>query len=191
MTSGYLMASAYADELKDFPVARVKDQERHKWDFLRIEDPLYTRGENRKVQERIERMLDVASQKAFKIWSLSTPLKVFAWLLAMVLLAGYLWLWVIHPEVPLLQILPPYGWSVTVGSLGWTAAFMLLAVLLNRVLGGFLSRTAMALVQWRETIKKFIHGLVRSSAGWLVARTHIHLFDRAFLAKGRLKRVLK
>jgi len=51
------MAASYADELRGFPRKSVNKDERHPWPFLRIEQPLYTRGDSREVQERVERML--------------------------------------------------------------------------------------------------------------------------------------
>jgi predicted acylesterase/phospholipase RssA len=93
MTSGYLMASHYVDALGEFPRMQVSDDQRHSWSFLDVESPLYTRGDSRKAQRNVERMLEVASQKAFKIWSLSTPLKVLAWILRIALAAGFIWLW--------------------------------------------------------------------------------------------------
>ncbi len=179
------MAASYADELRGFPRKSVSEDERHPWPFLRIEQPLYTRGESREVQERVERMLEVASQKAFKIWSLSTPLKMLSWVLRAGLVAGFIWLWVKRPGLALFQILPPEGLSVTIGWIGWTAFFALLAVVLSRVLGRFLGKAAMAILKWRDTLSKIVLGVVMATVGFLAARLHIHVFRQGASCQGQ------
>ena len=183
------MAASYADELRGFPRKSVSEDERHPWPFLRIEQPLYTRGESREVQERVERMLEVASQKAFKIWSLSTPLKMLSWLLRVGLVAGFIWLWVKRPGLTLFQILPPAGFSVTIGWIGWTAFFALLAIVLSRVLsrvlGRFLGKAATAILKWRDTLSKIVRGVVMATVGFLAARLHLLRLRQGVSCQGR------
>ena len=191
MTSGYLMAGYYVDALGEFPRIQVSEDQRHTWSFLDIESPLYTRGDSRKAQRNVERMLEVASQKAFKIWSLSTPLKVLAWVLRFALAAAFIWLWWNYPKVPLVHILPPNGFAVTMNWIGGAIATALLAIVLSRVLGRFLAGATMAIVKWRSTLKDFLRGTALATVGFIAARVHLHVFDKAFLRKGRTKRALK
>jgi hypothetical protein len=75
--------------------------------------------------------------------------------------------------------------------IGGTFAAVLLAVVLSRVLGRFLAKATMAIVKWSDTLKNFLGGVVLVTAGFVAARVHLQIFDRAFLRKGRIKRALK
>jgi hypothetical protein len=136
-------------------------------------------------------MLEVANQKAFKIWSLWTPLKILSWFLLLALVAGFVWLWYERPDFKLLELMPPDGFAVTIGGIGWAAVFAALAVALSRVLGRALGEAAMALLKWRQSIQRIVTGLVMATLGAFVAWIHCHVFDRLFKTKCRLDRVLK
>ncbi len=191
MTSGYRMAATYANNLGKFPRVRVEASEEHRWPFLAIESPLYKRGESSKVQKRVERMLEVASRKAFKIWALSTPLKIFSYIILGLLIVAFLWVWRSYPSVGLLEVMPPDGFEVTVGSIGWAAVLAILAITVTRTLGGVLGSAVMSILTWRSTLKRIVRGVALSTAGFIAARLHLGFFDRAFMAKGRLKRALR
>ncbi|MFK7844898.1 MAG: patatin-like phospholipase family protein [Rhodothermales bacterium] len=191
MTNGYLMAATYADKLIGFPRHEVDREERYEWSFLKIEEPLFTRGESRKVQEKIERMLEVASQPAFKIWSLSTPLKVVSWIFKIAILVGFLWLLCMRSDVVLLELMPPGGIEITIGWVGWAIVAVLITFLLRQSYAKVIGKTFIALVRWRETLFKMVRGLVMSTVGFAFAQIHIHVFDKLFLAVGRMKRTLK
>lgn len=198
MASGYLMASTYARDLEGFPMADLKAEDRGNWSFLRIEKPLFTRGESASAQKRVVRMLSVASQKAFKIWSLSPPLKGLAFLLAGLLMVAFGWLWWSRPGLSLISILPDTsffgtswrGLSVNVNGIGLAASLVLLALLLNRIIGRVLGKAATSLIQWRETLWKLMAGTSMALVGSLLAQLHLLVFDRMFKARGRIKRAL-
>lgn len=191
MTNGYLMAASYADELRGFPRQKVEKQKRYKWSFLSIEKPLYTRGESRKVQEKIERMLEVASQPAFKIWSLSRFLNVVSWIFKIAILAGFVWLLLMRSNLVLFELMPPEGIEVTIGWVGWTIVTILITFLLRQGYAKVIGKTFIALIRWRETLFKMVRGLLMSTVGFVFAQLHIQVFDKFFLAVGRMKRTFK
>ena len=67
MASGYLMTEEYATALRGFDQYQGP---REQWDFLALEAPLRGDAPSARQQDLFERMLEVSSQKAFKIWRL-------------------------------------------------------------------------------------------------------------------------
>ena len=91
----------------------------------------------------------------------------------------------------LVNFLSDGRFSVTVRGFGWTAVFLILAVMLQRFLGQYPAKAAMTILRWRDSLCKIFTGVVMATIGFLFATVHIAIFDRAFLAMGRLKRVLE
>lgn len=46
------------------------------------------------------------------------------------------------------------------------------------------------MVRYRKTLSAVILGVAMMTAGFLLARLHLHVFDRLFLWQGRVPRVL-
>jgi hypothetical protein len=49
----------------------------------------------------------------------------------------------------------------------------------------------MKAIQWRETLRSVLVGLCMATGGFVIARVHLHAFDRLFLRIGRLERLPK
>jgi hypothetical protein len=138
--------------------------------FLEIEQALRQPG----VDTPLMRRLKVADKLVFKVWMISRSLQ----------LAGGIAL------VTLLVMLAALGWlywsrtafSMTVGAL--LTAFVCLA--LGAAGWGPLVKT----IQYRKTFQSILIGFGMGTLGFLLARLHLHVFDRLFLWYGRLKRLM-
>ena len=119
------------------------------------------------------RQLKVADKLAFRIWLLSSGLKVGALCGGLALLGWIGFLAYAH-------------WRATAFSL--TIGALLTAVVCAAVgLAGWggLAKS----IQYRKTLQSVIVGLAMGTVGWLLARLHLHVFDRWFLRQGRLSAV--
>jgi predicted acylesterase/phospholipase RssA len=164
MTSGYCMTEkALREPTLGFP---VPDAPRGSWEFLRIEPLLKQPGDT-----PLMRQLKVAENLAFRIWLLSRTLKTVATGVGLGLL-----IWIGYYAYA--------HWSATALSLTVGA---LLTSVIGIVLGasgwGLLAR----LIQYRKTFESILIGLAMGTLGWLVARLHLHVFDRWFVYQGRLR----
>lgn len=168
MTSGYRMTEqAFRDEesLQGFPMHEGEPQN---WRFLVIEDPMRRLERSGKLMK----LLDVASQRGFKIWRLSTPLKILAWILGIAAAAGSVWLFSRFWSRPL----------VTVGTIG--------AALGAAVATAIFGKWVVRIVQFRSTLTKIGIGVGLSILGPLLVRFHLWIFDKLYLRSGKVNRVV-
>jgi predicted acylesterase/phospholipase RssA len=183
MCSGYLMA---AQECRALQVRHEDNAEpgtwgdfevhagREVWPFLELEALMGPRPEQAAGRRDLELQLSVAASKAFKIWKLHPRLKIKSWLLlaaAGVLLLALVALNWARPLVP------P---AVTFGS---TFVVLLLAAgaLLVPAMRWFSTGKAL-----RGIGRNVLIALVGSFAAWI----HLKHFDRMFLERGKLSRLL-
>ena len=163
MTSGYRMLEFEVKaQFSNFPIST---EDPPKWDFLAVEASMKEPSKS----GHLLKLLNVGSQLAFKIWKLSTPLKVSAWVfgfLALIFLLWACWKW---SSVAL----------ITLGSIGITAAVM--------IGGAIFGKTVMRLVRYRDTLTDIAIGVAMSLVGWILARIHLHVFDKWYLRAGRIK----
>ena len=75
---------------------------------------------------------------------------------------------------------PLFIFDPTPGDLAWTLGIALLSVL---GLG-----TVAKVVNYRKTLQQMLIGIGMATIGFLLARLHLHVFDRIFLWQGRLVR---
>ena len=104
-----------------------------------------------------------------KIWKLNTSLKVTGWvlgILALVLLLWACWTW---SSVAL----------ITLGTIGTTVALV--------IVGAIFGKTVMRVVRYRDTLTEIATGVAMSLVGWILARIHLHVFDKWYLHAGRLR----
>jgi hypothetical protein len=81
----------------------------------------------------------------------------------------------------------PLWWPITLLTLTLgLLAISLIAVLGNRTLG----QSTMRLLNYRKSLSEFLIG-AGCTVGFILARLHLHIFDKLFLRQGRLRRVLK
>jgi len=164
MTSGYRMAEF---ELKkrfaNFPMSTEDSPD---WEFLAVEKSM----EDRSKSKQLLKLVKVGSQQAFKIWRLSMPLKITAWvlgILALILLLWACWKW---SSVAL----------ITLGTIGSGVAVL--------IAGAIFGKTLMRVVRYRDTLSEIAIGVGMSLVGWILARIHLHVFDKWYLRAGRVKK---
>ena len=167
MLSGYRMAEFQFDRfVRGFPKIE-EEQATPPWRFLEVEPFLeQAKGDHHPILE----ILGVASQTAFKVWRLSPFLRGMGTALGIAALVGLVWVlfgsqWSDYP------LLTPRG----IGMLTIGAA-------VTAVVG----KRLMRIVQFRETLSKIAIGVGMSFFGFLIARLHLHVFDRMYLRLGRL-----
>ncbi len=177
MVSGYRMtehAFKYSPDLPGF----ANSADTVPWDFLAVEHGMKVVG---KKQKHVKRLLKVSSAIAFKVWQLSTPLKVLAvsMVVGAVVALGWLGLSnaqaVIVPEMKLGQVLARLSASVLLSAFTVAVAH-------------YFGQTVASLVRFRETLWRIVAGIVMCLGGWLVARVHLWFFDRWFLRIGSLEK---
>ena len=84
----------------------------------------------------------------------------------MILLLGACWKWS-SVEV------------MTLGMIGPTVAVT--------IAGAIFGKTVMRVVRYRDNLSEIAIGVGMLLVGWILARIHLHIFDRIYLRKGRIK----
>ena len=133
------------------------------------------------------RHLGVSSMAAFKIWKLSKPLQLTAFVLAAALVGALLWAWWSPPDYRPFASL--FGWlaeQLTVSHLMLTALTILSGFILVSLLGAGAAQQIQRTVKWRETLGRIGVALGVGVLGWIFAQLHLRVFDRLFLRKGRV-----
>lgn len=209
MTSGYRMTNAELEaehpSLHGFKHRVVQG----KWRFLEVEEAMVPRPpakvtgqspapeldakEQRAYEQRrayLERCLLVGAFIPFKVWHLSRALQVLAWCLAAAAMGVAAWgVWFYRH----LRIGAAIAGDTTLGMAATFAATMaataVAAFVLNRVLGPTTGAGVMKAVRWRETLQSIATGISMALGGWLIARLHLHIFDRWYLWSGKLQRL--
>jgi predicted acylesterase/phospholipase RssA len=163
MTSGYRMAEVEIEhQFDNLPQANGQNP---KWRFLQVEESM---KDEKKSQEMLE-LLEVSGNTALKIWLLSKPLKITGIIMGLAALVVFL----------LASLKWHYLPIITFGTIGF-ALFIFLA-------GLFVGKTILRIVNFRETISQIAIGVGMALAGWILARMHLHIFDRLYLRKGQLR----
>lgn len=167
MADGYLMTeSALEAPILGFP---VKPAPREKWTFLEIEPAMQQPGAS-----PLRRQLAVADKLMLKVWMLTRWLQVGGGLAAVILLA--------------LAVSAVIGswhsrWNVAVSLSSVVLAMASLGLSLAGL--GVLSKV----INYKKTVQDVLVAIVMVTVGFLLARLHLHVFDRIFLAQGRLSRL--
>ena len=172
-----LMTSAYRMTEHEFKFSKCVEgfpepKEQYPWDFLAVEEGM--KGSGAKY-DYLKRQLSVSDTLAFKIWKLSTPLKITAWALAIAALAFVVWAcfhWSSKIVVPRITL-----WDIGAFIAGIAALFVAIYLIGKKV---------MRVVRLRETLTLITIGIVMAVLGWLVARLHLHIFDPMFLRQGSI-----
>ena len=167
MTSGYRMAK-YEFEKSITGVGRPPIEVRWKFQSIAaaIDPEADTYGDVLKI-------LRVANLKAAKIWVLSKTLLSAGVVLALLTILSLALLAIRYGEFALL----------TVGMVG----FALLATAAACVLG----KTEFKVLRRRDTLFRVGAGAVLGLVGWMIPMLHLFVFDRLFLRRGSIGRILK
>ncbi len=169
MLSGYRMTEfQFERSIRGFPETPPLPGDRP-WRFLEIEPVLKQAQGN----DPILQILRSGKDLAFKIWNLWMPLRIARVVLALVALVGLVWAFWQWRDISLLTVE-----QIAVFAIG-------------TVLSAMFGKWVMRIVRFRDTISKILIGIGMSVFGFLLARLHLHVFDRIYLWFGRLERVKK
>jgi hypothetical protein len=174
MTSGYRTTERALGDLTMF--ATLRDA-RGPWRFPVLEPAMRgEQGSNIDLQSLLEH-LRVSRKRAFKVWSLHPALRVLRWALLAIIVGLVLWRAAVQPTFPV-------TYQVNLPQLLIAAGLMVLGIY-SRAAG----RTADLVRRWieyRSTLKRMAAGLAMGTVGFLLAWIHLGVFDRWFIALGRV-----
>jgi hypothetical protein len=175
MASGYLMTGkSLSQPILGFP---LPESVPFQWKFMQVE-PLLGEPDSRSW---LRRQLKVADKLALKVWLVTRRLQLAIGFLG-VLLLSFAGLkvyqgWHILSEV---WRQPLFVFAPTPGDVAWTVGIALLSILGLGIVAKF--------VNYRKTLQQMLIGIGMATFGFLLARLHLHIFDRLFLWQGRLAR---
>jgi predicted acylesterase/phospholipase RssA len=184
MLSGYLMTER---EFKELNKQHQRDGEpgswggfdiqapRGGWPFRKLEDLIKEpKSSSDPRRADLGKQLEVGSVLAFKIWKLSPMLRRVSWAGAVAVAALVIWLLYKYWDFV------PFG-RLTVG--GLTVFF-----------GALVVGIAFPLVNWLNpagAAQGYIRKALIAVAGFVATNIHLLIFDRMFLRRGRLERLLR
>ncbi|HEX8355660.1 MAG TPA: patatin-like phospholipase family protein [Pyrinomonadaceae bacterium] len=171
MTSGYRMTEV---AFRQKCVEGFREPARPEaWKFLAVEGGMRAPG---KRYRHVQRLLGVSGSLAFKVWMLSTPLKVLAGVLGLAAAAFVVYAFIAWSDNVVFQ-------AVTVGAVGLALLTFILTQAATMVFG----KNVVRVVRFRNTLFRIAFGVGMALLGWLAARLHLHVFDRMFLSRGSLE----
>ena len=173
MTSGYRMTEhefKFSNCVEGFP----EPDEQHKWDFLAVEEGLKGSGPK---YEYLKKRLQASNARAFRIWKISSVLKVASMVLAAAAIALAVWIWFTWGAKTI--AIP----SITVWNLGILVGVVVAAILLLM----FVLKKVMGIARLTETLVRSAIFIAIGPLGAIASLIHLHIFDRAFLRDGSVK----
>ena len=165
MTSGYLMTrtALYDKRVLGFDVSNPDQGD---WKFLRVMPQMIAA----EPSDGFTRQLKIAEFIAFKIWRQSRILQFLAAVVALVVIALLVLQWQHWSALPL----PRLTLGTLIALLGAAAVLPLAASVLFRI------------VRFPKTLQQIAIGFGMASFGFIIARLHLHVFDKLFLRQGRV-----
>jgi predicted acylesterase/phospholipase RssA len=187
MLSGYLMTEHEFKRLQEEHLAAGErgtwgdywiDAPRERWPFLRLKEIARQAPDSSDARrQELGRLLAASSMLLFKVWKLSTPLRVGSLALGVAAIAT-LFCYIRSQWDKTVELAGP---SMTVGQL------TLLAVVL---LGGL----AWPMLKWlqpQQAMRGWLGKTAIAFLAWAVTNLHLWIFDPWFLRIGRMKRLLE
>ena len=197
MTSAYRMTNAqFEGETPCVPGFGVRVA-KGDWRFLEVEPALQPRAvapEAAPQRERVSKLLDAGASVAFKIWKLSPVLAALKWVLAAAAVGGAAWFLYSWRQDGVLatlaaRVLPSSVTNLTFGGVGMLILLAIgtamLTAVLNRTLGHKYGGGVMKAIRWRDTLRSVVVGVCMAFGGFVVARVHLHIFDKWYLSLGK------
>jgi predicted acylesterase/phospholipase RssA/CO dehydrogenase nickel-insertion accessory protein CooC1 len=159
MVSGYCMTKyEFGECVTGFPEPKA---ERPIWPFLRVEEEMRHREEAESKHNRLMATLEIASRSGFKLWTVPPGWRAALGAAGLLLLLGLVYL--------LLSLGLSLNWPWALAGTGTVAVVAWLVYRFRSRVGGFAFRCA-------------LYGL-----GTVPAWLHVRIFDRSFLAAGRVE----
>jgi hypothetical protein len=173
-----LMTSAYRMTEHEFRFSNCVEgvldpEEPYDWDFLAVEEGMKGGGAK---YDYLKRQLSVSGSLAFKIWKLSLPLRVTAWVLAAAAIVFTIWACFHWATSTIVR-------AITLWDIGVFVATSIVVSLATFLIG----KKIMKVVRLRQTLTLIIVGIIMALVGWIAARIHLLIFDPMFLKGGSLE----
>ena len=167
MTSGYRMAKhEFGKNIKGV----AKGSNEVCWQFQSIEPAIDPEAD---TYASVLKILKVAHLAAAKIWVLSKALQRTGGVVALFVAVLLVCLAIRYSDIPLL----------TVGMVG--------SALVATGVAALLGKTVFKILWWRETFLRSAAGVILGLVGWMIPMLHLSVFDRLFLRRGSIERILK
>ena len=196
MTSGYQMTKEQFAGTRPCVEGFTTPVRTEDWTFLAVADAMKPRAANPKAEasrKHLGKLLDVAASCAFKVWNLSRPLLCMKWVISAAAFAAVVWFfyqrWDFHIIPASVEARLTYR-SVGIAVLTMVF-FAVLAAVFKALAGPKLGKSVMRIVRWRDTFYYILIGVGMSTIGFLIARLHLHVFDKLYLYLGKLERLPK
>jgi predicted acylesterase/phospholipase RssA len=171
MMSGYRMTEhQFPRSITGFP---PPPDEKPAWRFLEVEPFLNNPERSDDGRPHLNKILDAASGKGFKVWKLLPSLKILSVLLALVAIAGLAWV-------------ISRCWASTLLTVGG-AASAILGLAAVFIAGPVI----VGMVRYRKTLTEIGMGIALTLFGYAAARLHLRHFDRWYLQLGSVARQAK
>ena len=197
MLSGYRMAGhEFAECIKGFP---TQPDERPEWRFLAIEKQMDRVKGFEDAHKNLTQVLNVGNSRALKVWKLTPILPAFFLLIAFVIIATLLWVYMTSEWLQFaVAVLRRIVFGLLTGIFGGVGKLLdsLSSTLITPVGAVVVTVIGIAslIIGWRviQTIQKrkplgqIAVGLVMATVGWIAATIHLHVFDKLYLRQGRV-----
>jgi predicted acylesterase/phospholipase RssA len=170
MTSGYMMTQKALEEpgAVGFPVT---NPDCGSWTFLAVKPQMTAATPDKTFMKRLKD----AEVIAFKVWRQSRILQLGASIASLALLVFLIAQWEHWSSQPLPRAHPPL-------TLGIATMIVITAILLS-----LFAPRLMRLVRVPKTFQQLVIGIGMTTFGFVVARLHLHVFDKIFLRLGRIR----
>jgi hypothetical protein len=179
MLSGYRMTEEeFPRRLPWFPVNR---ETHSKWPFLVVSSIMETKRNDEEAYNELKRLLKVAKCSAFKVWMLVPGLKIAAGLVAAVTVIA--------------AIVGCFYWGdkivgISLKNVGLFATSIFTTIFTGKLLSPRLARVLNAVGGIRTEVWRMALFVALAVIGFIVAAIHIGIFDRWYLYRGRMTRLM-
>jgi hypothetical protein len=179
MLSGYRMTEEeFPRRLPWFPINR---EIYSKWPFLAIGPIMETRRNDEDAYNELKTLLDTAKNSAFKVWMLVPSLKIAARVIVAAAIVG--------------AIVACFYWGeqvvgISLKTVGWFAVSSLATILIGKLLSPRFAKVLNAVSGIRTQVWRMVLFVALAVLGFIVAVVHIGIFDRWYLYRGRVSRLI-
>jgi hypothetical protein len=179
MFSGYRMTEEeFPRRLPWFP---INTQVYSKWPFLPMSSIMETRRNDEDAYNELKNLLDTAKNSAFKVWMLVPGLKIAARIivaLAIVAAIGGCFYW--GDQVV----------GINLKTVGWFAVSSLATIVIGKLLSPGFAKVLNAVSGLRTQVWRMVLFVALAVVAFILAVVHIGIFDRWYLHRGRISRLI-
>jgi predicted acylesterase/phospholipase RssA len=182
MTSGYRAMGRQAQCLEGIPLDNSPPGD---WDFLKVEQGMIQN--KHPMYEKLKKHLKVSSRLFLKAWFLHPVLIAVSWIVIISLVSGvFYWLTSCLDCKPLENLIGSLAEGITRYDILMLLGGMLAAYLATALLGARKGNRILALLNYKDTLRRLGISLIASPVVAVFALFHLNVFDRLFLRRGRV-----